>query len=308
MFTMNRIPLARRAKILALLVEGNSLRAAARIADCSLNTVTKLLVDVGAACAKYQDVTLRNLPCKRIQCDEIWSFVGAKQRNVPADRKGEFGVGDIWTWTALCADTKLIASWAVGSRDAGAAAEFITDLRDRLANRVQLTTDGHRAYVNAVEDAFGADIDYAMLIKIYGAAPEGQRRYSPPEVISTQIAVVQGNPDKAHVSTSYVERQNWTVRTNLRRYTRLSNGFSRKLENHAAAVALQSGGTFLFTVEKAEAGFELGPKRRWRHSESYLRDLAVKHGYEIAGFLAASPRTEAGQPVAGFAVALRKIS
>jgi IS1 family transposase len=235
---MNRLDPDKRVKAIAALVEGNSIRAVSRMTGIARNTITDLLVALGEACAEYQDKTLRKLPCKRIQCDEIWAFCYAKEKNVPVDKQGKFGFGSIWTWTAIDADTKLIASWMVGPRDVAAATEFMRDLEGRLANRVQLTTDGHKPYLEAVDYAFSGQIDYAMLVKIYGESGETEKRYSPAAYVASEKRTINGSPEKKHISTSYVERQNLTMRMHMRRFTRLTNGFSKKLENHIAAVSL----------------------------------------------------------------------
>ena len=235
---MNKLSLERQAQIIKVLCEGNSIRSTARITNTAINTVVTLLRGVGKACLEYQDRVMRNLPCKKLQCDEIWSFVYSKDKNVPEDKQGKFGYGDVWTFTAIDADTKLIPSWLVGLRNADCAYAFVADLKDRLANRVQLTTDGHKMYLEAIEKAFGADIDYAMLIKLYGQEPEAERRYSPAKCIGANKQVIQGKPDTESISTSYVERQNLTMRMCMRRFTRLTNAFSKKLENHEYALAL----------------------------------------------------------------------
>ena len=235
---MNRLTSERRAQIISALCEGQSVNGTARMTGVSKVTILKLLADIGPICLDYQRKRFVNLPCRRLQVDEVWSFVHSKENRIPRDERGR-GKGDCWIWVAVDAESKLVPCWHLGARDADAAAYFMEDLASRLANRVQLTSDGHRAYLSAVEGAFGwGEVDYAMLVKLYSAATEGRRRYSPPEVVGTEKHWVMGNPDPKHVSTSYIERQNLTMRMNVRRLTRLTNGHSKKLENHSHAISL----------------------------------------------------------------------
>jgi IS1 family transposase len=236
---MNKLPLRQREQILSMLCEGSSMRSISRVADVSVNTVVKLLIDAGKACSAFHDEKVRGVKAKRVQVDEIWSFTYAKQKNVAKAKAAPANAGDTWTWTAIEGDTKLLVSWLVGGRDSDYAIAFMDDLRARLANRVQLTSDGHKAYLEAVEGAFGGDVDYAQLIKLFGAAPESAKgRYSPAECTGIRKTPIEGKPDPKHISTSYAERQNLTMRMQMRRFTRLTNAFSKKFENHMHMVAL----------------------------------------------------------------------
>jgi IS1 family transposase len=236
---MNKLTSNQREQVIGCLIEGCSIRSTVRMTGVAKKTVMRLLVEVGEVCATYQDKVFRNLPCKRIQVDEMWAFLYCKAKNItPEIAATNPNAGDIWLWVSMCADTKLVPSWLLGARDASAAEVLMLDLAGRLSNRVQLTTDGHRAYLTAVESAFGSDVDYSMLVKMYGEAPEADTRYSPGECIGCKREKIIGNPNPNYVSTSYVERQNLSVRMAIRRYTRLTNAFSRKIENHSAAVAL----------------------------------------------------------------------
>jgi len=236
---MNKLSPERRAQVISALVEGNSIRATCRMTGAAKGTVLKLLADVGEVCRDYQDKHVRKLTTRRVQCDEIWAFCHSKEKNVPEEKKGQFGYGDVWTWTAIDADSKLVISWCIGGRDSYTGLAFMQDVARRVSQRVQLTTDGHKVYLNAIENVFGIDIDYAMLVKVYGRpSKEEQRRYSPASCVGTETQVIRGNPDPKHINTSYVERQNLTMRMGMRRFTRLTNAFSKKVQNLGHAVAL----------------------------------------------------------------------
>ena len=281
---MNKLPLEKRVLILNMMVEGSSMRAISRVADVSINTVTKLLVDAGLACARFHDEAVRGVEAKQIQCDEIWSFCYAKGKNVKTAKAAPSRAGDVWTWTALDRDSKLIVSYLVGSRDGEYANAFMQDVASRLATRVQMTTDGHKAYLNAVEGAFGGDVDYAMLIKLYGEAPKGETRYSPAECVGTRKNQISGRPDKGMISTSHIERSNLSFRMHMRRYTRLTNAHSKKFENHCHMVALY---TVWYNFARTNSAVRMPPamaagiaKSPWEMSDivKLIDDAAPKPG------------------------------
>src|ERR1041385_2992758 len=237
---MNKLSSKDRARILHLLCEGNSIRATVRLTGASKNTIAKLLVTAGKACMAYQDRVLVNLKCRRIEVDELWSFIGAKEKNVATAKNKTEAMGDVWTWVSICAETKLVPAWYIGDRDTEAATFFMENLAKRLANRVQLTSDGHKPYLEAVEGAFGLEVDYAMIVKIYGPSPHGVHRYSPPECIGARKQLITGRPVKELVSTSYAERNNGIIRQHCKRYARLTQAFSKKIDNHVYAFALHT--------------------------------------------------------------------
>ncbi|MGO8868645.1 MAG: IS1 family transposase [Alphaproteobacteria bacterium] len=284
---MNRLDSETRTQVISCLIEGCSIRATVRMTGVAKKTVMRALVEVGEVCADYQDQVFRNLRCRRLQLDELWAWIYCKDKNRTAEIAAKHpDAGDVWLWVAIDADSKLVPSWTLGDRSSKTAARFVADLAGRLRNRVQLTSDGHRPYLEAIEGAFGNDVDYAQLVKIYGEAPEGERRYSPVECLAAVPHKVTGNPDPKHISTSFAERQNWTVRTNMRRYTRLSNGFSRKLQNHAAAVALNY---FAYNFIKIHRTLRMTPamaagvtKRLWEVSDLVALWEAYENGEALA--------------------------
>jgi IS1 family transposase len=264
---MNKLPTAKRAKILTLLCEGMSMRAIARSEEVSFNTVAKALVDAGKVCAQMHDELVRDVKAKRIQCDEIWAFNYCKQRAVETAKKAPADAGDIWTWTAIDADSKLIVSYLVGDRSGETAIDLMDDVRARLANRVQISTDGHKAYLEAVEGAFGGDVDYAQVIKMYGPTPSPAGRYSPAECTGVKKVRIEGKPDRAHVSTSFVEAHNKTMRMHMRRFTRLTNGHSKKVANHVHMVALY---TLFYNFIRTHSKLKMTPAMEAKIAKTFL--------------------------------------